>query len=90
MAMATYMCNLQARFRTRQLIQQLNQHRNHAYDTQVHVNHYMRQELTWGISQLRKWNGRNIVHTSPTVQIFTDASNDGWGIVLDDHFYSGQ
>lgn len=42
------------------------------------------------ISQLRKWNGRNIVHTSPTVQIFTDASNDGWGIVFDDHFYSGQ
>ena len=86
-ALATQLGNQQARFRTRHLLAQLNQTR---YQPTTPLLPLMRQELTWWISQLSKWNGQHLLNQVPTMQIFTDASDNGYGIVWNDQLYQGK
>lgn len=50
----------------------------------------MRKDLLWWITQLRHWNGRQMLPHRPTIQVFTDSSDRGWGIVHEVQQYQGQ
>jgi len=44
------------------------------------------QELAWWYHNLKTWNGRSILPTTPTQTIFVDAaSNTGWGCSWNQH-----
>lgn len=92
-ALATQLGNQQARFRTRHLISQLNKTRSHnstSWNHRCDITQPMRQDLLWWISQLQHWNGRRMLPHQPTVQIFTDASDSGWGIIINQQQYRGK
>lgn len=40
-------------------------------------------ELEWWRDSLAAWNGRAILLAAPTIALYTDASDTGWGAVLD-------
>jgi hypothetical protein len=37
------------------------------------------EELQWWYQNLKKWNGRSLLPTTPTQTVLVDASNTGWG-----------
>jgi hypothetical protein len=39
-------------------------------------------ELRWWQENLDRWNGRSVITTQPDLAMYTDASNSGWGAVL--------
>ena len=49
-----------------------------------------KEELFWWLDHLQSWNGQSFLPSSPQVEIFTDASNSGWGIVEGHNSWSGQ
>jgi len=51
------------------------------YDSLVHLTSETKIELQWWINQLHNWNGRSMLAPQITVNIQTDASNQGWGAV---------
>jgi hypothetical protein len=92
-ALATQLGNQQARFRTRHLVAHLNQARSsnpHQWTQICTITPLMRKDLLWWITQLRHWNGRQMLPHRPTIQVFTDSSDRGWGIVHEDQQYQGQ
>ena len=54
---------------------------NHNYTTQVPLTLQAKGELTWWLQNLAKVNGSPIIHPTPDLTIFTDASLTGWGAV---------
>jgi hypothetical protein len=84
--MATQMGNAQARFRTRHLLTQLNQSRHRSTSA---ITAQMQKELLWWITELKKWNGRHLISTLPITQIFTDASDMGYGFVWGNNSFQG-
>jgi Reverse transcriptase (RNA-dependent DNA polymerase)/DNA N-6-adenine-methyltransferase (Dam) len=47
-------------------------------------------ELQWWHRQLQSWNGQSFLPATPQHEVFTDASDLGWGIVWHDQTWSGQ
>lgn len=47
------------------------------------------KDLEWWISNLRQWNGHSWIQTPPELDIYTDASDEGWGIVIGSQTWSG-
>jgi len=47
------------------------------------------EELLWWRTHLRQWNGLSWIVANPQVDIYTDASTSGWGVVINNHSYSG-
>ncbi|KAG0755157.1 hypothetical protein G6F24_012020 [Rhizopus arrhizus] len=41
-----------------------------------------KEELRWWYDNLKKWNGRSLLPSTPTQTIYVDASNTGWGCSL--------
>ncbi|OMH78967.1 hypothetical protein AX774_g7630, partial [Zancudomyces culisetae] len=53
-------------------------------DNRTHIGEPLEVE-----TQLRQWNGRSFLPKVPAKEVFTDASDLGWGIVTDRKTYSG-
>ena len=53
------------------------------YETPCHLSQASREELTWWITHLEVWNGKNIVVNQPDYVIESDASLTGWGVESD-------
>lgn len=47
------------------------------------------EELLWWRTHLRQWNGLSWIVPNPQVDIYTDASTSGWGVVINNRSYSG-
>ena len=89
-ALATQLGCSQARLRTRFLLQQLNSWRPHQASRPCPITPRMKGELAWWLSQLQRWNGRHVVPPPPQRMVFTDASDQGWGIVDGARSFQGQ
>lgn len=48
------------------------------------------QELSWWHDQLSNWNGQSFLPALPQHEVFTDASDSGWGIVWNQQTWQGQ
>lgn len=47
------------------------------------------EELMWWRTHLQQWNGLSWIVSNPQVDIYTDASDSGWGVVINNRSYSG-
>ncbi|KAG1081035.1 hypothetical protein G6F42_023109 [Rhizopus arrhizus] len=83
-AQATTPAVFPARLRTRELLQLKNQllHQGTSWNTMITLTPAACSNLHWWINHLTKWNGLSFLPETPTQEVFTDASNSGWGIVL--------
>jgi hypothetical protein len=48
------------------------------------------ENLQWWITNLRQWNGHSWIQSPPQEDVYTDASDEGWGIVIGNQTWSGQ
>jgi len=46
-------------------------------------------ELLWWRTNLQQWNGQSWIVANPQVDIYTDASSSGWGVVINNKSHSG-
>lgn len=46
--------------------------------------------LSWWIDNLKEWNGLTWLPQRPDFDVYTDASDKGWGIVVDGSTFAGQ
>lgn len=78
---ATQLGNPLARFRCRHLLAQLNQSR---HSTISLINPPMQQELLWWTTELQKWNGRHLLRSALTTQLFYWRRSNGysWRYIL--------
>jgi len=49
-----------------------------------------KDNLDWWITQFSSWNGLSWIQTPTQLDVYTDASTSGWGIVINDEWWSGQ
>jgi hypothetical protein len=80
---STAMAVLPTRLRTRGLLTQKIRlvRARHAWEQSIRLSHSARRELRWWRRHLQAWNGRSLLHHSPDVAMYTDASPTGWGAV---------
>ncbi|KAG1276013.1 hypothetical protein G6F66_012649 [Rhizopus arrhizus] len=90
-AQATTPAVFPARLRTRELLQLKNQllHQGTSWNTMITLTPAACSNLHWWINHLTKWNGLSFLPETPTQEVFTDASNSGWGIVLNNQVMNG-
>lgn len=91
-AMATTLAVFPARLMTRHLLALKNSalKRSGAQWTDTVVLTAQAEEnLSWWISSLREWNGTSWLQTPPDLDVYTDASDKGWGIVIGGKTWSG-
>jgi hypothetical protein len=48
------------------------------------------EELLWWRTHLQQWNGLSWIVANPQIDIYTDASTSGWGVVINNRSYSGK
>ena len=60
-------------------------HEMESYNAQTALSPAARDDLSWWLGQLQRWNGRSFIVKRPEVVIQSDASLRGWGAV-----YQGQ
>ena len=60
-------------------------HKMESYNAQTALSAAARDDLSWWLGQLQRWNGRSFIVKRPEVVIQSDASLRGWGAV-----YQGQ
>jgi hypothetical protein len=80
-----------ARLRTRTLLQLKNQalRRLHNWSATIQLTPSALTELQWWRDQLSQWNGQGFLPTTPQHELFTDASQEGWGIVWNNQTWKG-
>jgi hypothetical protein len=81
-----------ARLKTRHLLLCKNMalHQTKSWTSPLSLSPAAKDELMWRKEQLLSWNGQSFLPSSPQVEIYTDASDSGWGIVEGHHSWSGQ
>lgn len=60
------------------------------WDTPMMVSQKAREDIQWWIEHLKILNGKSLLAIQPQVIVTTDASNSGWGAVLDSSVVAGQ
>ncbi|HXC61363.1 MAG TPA: reverse transcriptase domain-containing protein, partial [Nitrospiria bacterium] len=72
-----------ARLKTRHLLLCKNMalHQTKSWTSPLSLSPAAKDELMWWKEQLLSWNGQSFLPSSPQVEIYTDASDSGWGIV---------
>ena len=82
-AQATTMAIFPARLMTRQLLAVKNQmlRTGKPWSSTVHLPAPALQNLRWWITHLQSWNGQSFLPSLPEAEVYTDACDDGWGIV---------
>lgn len=91
-AMATTLAVFPGRLMTRNLLALKNQalRRSGAQWTDsVPLTTKACEDLDWWINSLRSWNGTSWLQTPTETDIFTDASDHGWGIVIGNKTWHG-
>ncbi|KAG1039011.1 hypothetical protein G6F43_012596 [Rhizopus delemar] len=80
-----------ARLRTRELLQLKNQYlrQGATWNTSITLTPLACQNLHWWVNHLSKWNGLSFLPETPTQEVFTDASDSGWGIIVNNKITSG-
>jgi hypothetical protein len=48
-----------------------------------------KEDLLWWKTGLRTWNGQCWIPPQTAMDVYTDASDSGWGIVIGNHWWSG-
>jgi hypothetical protein len=60
-----------------------------SWSDQLPLNTKVIEQLNWWLCHLDGWNGSPLLVKSPDAQVWTDASDSGWGCVLNDQEASG-
>lgn len=91
-AQSLLMAVFPARLKTRHLLALKNRTIRHhkAWHKLVELPHQARLELEWWRDNLRTWNGKSFLPQLPEAELYTDASDLGWGIVTQNHTWRGQ
>ena len=55
----------------------------------ISIPHEATAELLWWRTNLQQWNGQSWIVANPQVDIYTDASSSGWGVVINNKSHSG-
>ncbi|EIE88314.1 hypothetical protein RO3G_13025 [Rhizopus delemar RA 99-880] len=84
---ATTFAIFPARLYTRRLLYHKNQtvHMDKDWDHPVSLDQESQQELQWWYNNLKLWNGRSFLPTTPSETVYVDASNTGWGCSWRNH-----
>lgn len=91
-ALATTAAIFPARLMTRQLVALKNAAMTRpgtTWNSTVFINAAAAANLQWWITQLKTWNGTSWVQSKTQLDIYTDASDQGWGIVIGHQSWSG-
>jgi hypothetical protein len=90
-ALAMTAAVLPARLRTQHLVQLKNEalRQHNSWTASVSLTDQAKEDLTWWIDGLKSWNGQSWIQQPPEEEVFTDASDAGWGIVGDRYAKSG-
>jgi hypothetical protein len=91
-AMATTAAVFPARLMTRSLLALKNAALKRpaaAWTDTVHLDRGAVVNLEWWIHQLQQWNGTSWVQSPTQLDVYTDASDKGWGIVIGQRTWSG-
>jgi hypothetical protein len=91
-AMATTIAVFPARLMTRHLLSLKNmalRRPSATWEDMIQMDHKASEELQWWMSSLRDWNGTSWVQSPTQLDVFTDASDTGWGIVIGRQTWSG-
>lgn len=82
---------LPARLRTQNLVHlknnALRQHKQ--WTASISLTTAARKDLQWWAKNLSSWNGQTWIQQPPQEELFTDASDSGWGIVHQSRLLSG-
>jgi len=80
-----------ARLKTQYLVQVKNQALQNqiSWTESVSLTTQAKMELQWWIDSLQSWNGLTWIRKPPQEEIYTDASETGWGIVHQQNALSG-
>jgi len=91
-AMAMTAAVFPARLMCQRLMQIKNDalRRNCNWTDMVQITMEAKENLSWWINSLRHWNGQTWIDKRAQVDVYTDASDNGWGIVINDSTYEGQ
>ena len=91
-AMATTAAVFPARLMTQHLMSLKNAalKSGMSLETIIQLSTKAKENLDWWITQFGSWNGLSWIQTPTELDIYTDASNTGWGIVIGDNSWSGQ
>lgn len=92
-AQATTPAVFLARLQTRELLQlknQLLQQGTPPWTATIHLTPPACSNLHWWINHLSKWNGLSFLPGTSTQEIFTDATDNGWEIVINNKVWSGE
>ncbi|OMH83609.1 hypothetical protein AX774_g2884 [Zancudomyces culisetae] len=78
--------------KTRRLIGLKNEARRmgKSWESNVQLTEEAKENLTWWVKQMEKWNGKAFLPEKPELEVFTDASDTGWGVVIGTKTYAGQ
>ena len=49
------------------------------WDQELTITEEIISEINWWLENLEDWNGKAIIPQDPTIELFTDASETGWG-----------
>ena len=60
-----------------------------AWEDSVSITLEATDELLWWRTHLRQWNGLSWIVSNPQVDIYTDSSSSGWGVVINNQSYKG-
>jgi hypothetical protein len=90
-AQALTMAVFPARLMSRSLLADKNAalHHNQSWTAMIHLSQPALMELRWWYQQLQTWNGQSFLPTTPQHEVFTDASDSGWGIVWNNRTWKG-
>lgn len=85
-AMSMTVAIFPARLKTRHLIQVQNEAlaRNNSWTESVTLDNQSREDLDWWRTSLSTWNGHGFLPQKSEIDVFTDASQEAWGIVYED------
>jgi len=91
-AMATTMAVFPARLMTRNLLSLKNsalRRPGAQWTDTVLLTAEAEENLNWWINSLKEWNGNSWIQSPPEMDVYTDASDKGWGIVIGNKTWSG-
>jgi hypothetical protein len=60
-----------------------------SWEESISLNTTATEELMWWRTHLRQWNGLSWIAARPQLDVYTDASTYGWGLVINNRSFSG-
>jgi Reverse transcriptase (RNA-dependent DNA polymerase) len=91
-ALAMTAAILPARLKTRNLVWLKNQalRTYSSWTASISLTMQVKEDLEWWIESLAQWNGQTWIQQPPQEEIYTDASDLGWGIIHNSTTISGK